>query len=83
MVKALQAAILQLPVRMDITRNLECLIAGLDQLHAGALAVAPEGALSGYLPDPGFVAGLAPEAIAGALSKPRVQLSQKGTFIWS
>ena len=71
MANSLQAAVLQFPVSMDVASNLECLTVGIDRLGAGTVAVAPEGALSGYLPEPGFIASLDPEAIARAIDSTR------------
>ena len=77
MVNSLQTAVLQFPVGMDAARNLACLTAGIAQLDAGTLAVAPEGALSGYAPEPGFVASLDPEAIARAVDSARSIVANK------
>ncbi len=77
MANSLRAAVLQFPVGMDVAANLECLTACIDQLEAGTLAVAPEGALSGYLPEPGFVACLDPEIIAGAIERTRSTVRNK------
>ncbi len=49
------AAALQFRVSMDVARNFEALERLLDPLPPHALAVAPEGTLSGYLPEAGFV----------------------------
>ena len=51
----IKAAVLQFPVGMDIAANLAHLSAALAELPPDTLAVAPEGALSGYLPTPDFV----------------------------
>jgi predicted amidohydrolase len=77
MVNSLQTAVLQFPVSMDAGRNLERLTACIDQLDAGTLAVAPEGALSGYAPEPGFVASLDPGAIARAIDSARSTVANK------
>ena len=77
MVNSLRTAVVQFAVGMDVARNLECLAACVDQLDAGTLAVAPEGALSGYAPEPGFVASLDPEAIAGAIDSTRSTVAKK------
>jgi len=52
----LNAAVLQFAVTMDVATNVASLERLLTVLPAHTLAVAPEGALSGYLPRPGFVA---------------------------
>ena len=50
------AAALQFGVSMDVARNLATLERLLKPLATDTLAVAPERALSGYIPEPGFVA---------------------------
>jgi predicted amidohydrolase len=62
---------------MDVARNLERLTACIDQLDAGTLAVAPEGALSGYAPEQGFVASLDPEAISRGIDIVRSTVANK------
>ncbi len=52
------AVAIQFPVRMNVAANLADLAVALEHLEPGALAVAPEGSLSGYEPRPGFVAEL-------------------------
>jgi predicted amidohydrolase len=46
-----RAAVIQFPVTMDIAANLGSLSTALEALDSGTFAVAPEGALSGYLPE--------------------------------
>lgn len=77
MANSLRAAVLQFPVSMDVASNLKRLTAGIDRLDAGTLAVAPEGALSGYLPEPGFVTALDPETIARAIDSARSTAANK------
>lgn len=54
----INAAVLQLRVSMDIAANVAALERLLATLPANTLAVAPEGTLSGYLPQAGFVANI-------------------------
>lgn len=64
----INAAALQFRVSMDVARNLATLEGLLEPLPADTLAVAPEGALSGYLPEPGFVERIDVERTAQAIS---------------
>ncbi|WP_091741336.1 hypothetical protein [Phenylobacterium immobile] len=48
----------QLPVRMDVTANLRDLSAAIVGLPPHTFVVAPEGALSGYLPEAGLTGRL-------------------------
>src|SRR5262245_33071553 len=49
------AAALQFPISMDISSNVSALERLIEPLPNHTLVVAPEGALSGYLPQPAFV----------------------------
>lgn len=51
----ISAAALQFRVSMDPTRNLDALERLIEPLPPHTLSVAPEGTLSGYLPEPDFV----------------------------
>jgi predicted amidohydrolase len=62
------AAALQFHISMNVTRNLTTLERLLDPLPPHAIAVAPEGALSGYLPEPGFVNRIDVERTAQAIT---------------
>ncbi len=64
MITSLWTAVRQFPAGMDVAASLARLRAGIDGLEAGTLAVAPEGTLSCYLPEPGFVASLDPKTLA-------------------
>lgn len=61
------AAALQFQIAMDVGRNLSTLERLIEPLPQGTLAVAPEGSLSGYLPEPGFVERINTEATAQAI----------------
>jgi predicted amidohydrolase len=65
----LNAAILQLRVTMDIAANLATLTRLLTFLPPHSLAVAPEGTLSGYRPQPGFVEGIDQAATQEAIAE--------------
>ena len=52
----IQAAAVQIAVSMDVAHNVAALETLLEPLVPGTLVVAPEGALSGYFSEPGFVA---------------------------
>lgn len=51
----MRLAAIQMPILMDVRTNLRHLTAALESLPPETLAVAPEGCLSGYLPEPGMV----------------------------
>ncbi len=51
----MRVAAIQIPVLMDVAANLQLLEAAVGLLLPGTLAVAPEGVLSGYLPERGMV----------------------------
>ncbi len=63
----IHAAVVQFPITMDLDRNVDALTRLVETLPTGALAVAPEGALSGYLPRPDVVDHLDPEATSKAI----------------
>jgi predicted amidohydrolase len=66
--RTILAAALQFRVSMDVARNLATLEKLLEPLPAHVLAVAPEGALSGYLPEAGFVDRIDVERTAQAIT---------------
>ena len=61
----------QCPVLMDVDANLRHLGAAVAASPPHSVLVAPEGLLSGYLPEPGFVARLDDKATAHAIEKTR------------
>lgn len=65
--RAIFAAALQFRVSMDVIRNFAVLERLLEPLPSHALAVAPEGALSGYLPESGFVERIDVAEVARAI----------------
>lgn len=77
----LSAAILQFPVLMDVDRNLKALEHLLADLPPDTLAVAPEGALSGYLPSREVVNQLDPAATARAVAQARDLVDQHGVHL--
>lgn len=74
---SVQAAVLQFPVTMDVAANIASLAAGIERLPSGVLAIAPEGALSGYQPRPGFVTDLDTNATAHAVEVVRSLVANK------
>src|SRR5262249_17276089 len=64
---SIRAAVLQVPVTMDPARNIEALAELLRESGPCELAVAPEGLLSGYLPEPDFVGAIDLAAAAFAI----------------
>lgn len=81
MTERLTAAVLQFRVGMDIGRNLARLMKGIEELKPGTFAVAPEGALSGYAPRPGFVHELDHAAIEQAIETVRSRVAEKGIHL--
>ena len=63
----MRVAALQLPVLMDVATNLQRLKTAIKALPPATLAVAPEGCLSGYLPEPGMVRRLDQSATLDAI----------------
>jgi predicted amidohydrolase len=77
----LSAAILQFPILMDIDRNMAALEGLVSTLRPDTLAIAPEGALSGYLPSPDVVTQLDPAATAAAIARARDLADQHGVHL--
>jgi predicted amidohydrolase len=77
----IHAAVLQFPVTMDPDRNLDALSCLVETLPADALAVAPEGALSGYLPRPDVIAQLDSAATLSAIERASALASRCGVHI--
>jgi predicted amidohydrolase len=65
----MRVAAIQFPVLMDVAANLQHLEAAVGSLPPGTFAVAPEGALSGYLPEPGMVRRLSAGVIQDAIQR--------------
>lgn len=66
---SIQAAAVQFRVTMDVPSNVATLEQLIEPLPQDALAVAPEGALSGYLPEPGFVERISTDETAAAAER--------------
>ena len=66
---SINAAVMQLRVTMDIPANMAALERLLAPLAAHTLAVAPEGLLSGYLPEPHFVTRIDQTATHAAIER--------------
>jgi len=73
----IRAAAVQIAVSMDVTQNLAALEALIEPLPPGVLAVAPEGSLSGYLPEAGFVAMIDLAATSNAIDRMRALVERK------
>jgi len=67
----MRVAAIQCHVRMDVGSNLRELEAAVAMLAPQTLVVAPEGLLSGYLPEPGFIKQLDGEMTARAIERAR------------
>jgi predicted amidohydrolase len=65
--RAIRAAALQFPITMNIALNGAAIERMLASAPPDTLAVAPEGALSGYLPEPGFIASIDQAATNAAI----------------
>ena len=63
----MRVAAIQIPVLMDVATNLQLLTEAVGSLQPGTLAVAPEGCLSGYLPEAGMVRRLSRSGTANAI----------------
>lgn len=72
----MRVAAVQCPVRMDVGTNLRELERAVERLAPHTLVVAPEGLLSGYLPEPGFVSRLDEGNTAQAIEHARKLAAQ-------
>ena len=77
----MRVAAIQMPVLMDVAMNLQHLKAAVNSLQPGTLAVAPEGCLSGYLPEPGMVSRLCGNATANAIETVHDLAKQVGVHL--
>ena len=73
----IQVAAVQIKVSMNVAQNLAALEALLEPLAPGVLAVAPEGSLSGYLPEPGFVTAIDQAATSRGIERIRAIVERK------
>lgn len=72
----MHVAAVQCPVQMDVGANLRELESAVAKLAPNTLIVAPEGLLSGYLPEPGFVSRLDEANTAQAIEHARKLAAQ-------
>lgn len=77
----MQVAALQCPVRMDVSANIRDLEAAVVTLAPQTLVVAPEGLLSGYLPEPGFITKLDEATTLQAIEHARALAVQRQIHI--
>jgi predicted amidohydrolase len=77
----MRVAAIQMPVLMDVAANLQHLEAAVISLRPGTLAVAPEGCLSGYLPEPGMVRHLRGSVTANAIEAAHDVAKQAGVHL--
>jgi predicted amidohydrolase len=80
-VASLRASVVQFPVTMDVAANLASLTDAVDGLRAGSFVVAPEGVLSGYLPEPGLASRLDGEATRQAIEATRKLTIERGLHL--
>jgi predicted amidohydrolase len=74
----INAAVLQLPITMDAAANAAALERLLAPLPPQTLAVAPEGVLSGYLPQAGFVSEIDQAATREAIARVSALCQRQG-----
>lgn len=74
----MRVAAIQFPVTMDVAQNLGHLEAAVSSLPPGTLAVAPEGALSGYEPRPGLPGRLDDATTLAALEAAQALVARTG-----
>jgi predicted amidohydrolase len=78
---SIAAAALQFAVGMDVGRNVSILERLMEEVPRGGFAVAPEGALSGYLPKSGFVAEIDNATTNAAIGKVRSLVKRMGKHL--
>ena len=77
----IRAATIQFQVTMDLRANTDAVLAAIRALAPDTLAVAPEGALSGYAPTPDVVESVSPEAVTAAQSEVRAAVREAGVHL--
>ncbi len=77
----MRLAAIQIPIVMDVATNLQHLNAAVELLAPATLAVAPEGCLSGYLPEPGMVRRLSGSATENAIEAAHDLVRQVGVHL--
>jgi len=71
----------QVPVSLDIERNLEAILAVLDEAEEDDLIVLPEGALSGYSENPSFLEGVDVQRLSSSLRALAEEVAGKGLHV--
>lgn len=77
----MRVAAIQMPILMDVEANLQHLKTAVDSLPSATLAIAPEGCLSGYLPEPGMVRSLSGSATATAIERAHEMVRHAGIHL--
>ena len=77
----MRVAAIQMPVLMDVAVNLHVLKSAVDSLKPGTLAVAPEGTLSGYLPEPRMVQHLSQSTTSHAIEDAHETVRRAGVHL--
>lgn len=75
------AATIQIPVTLDIRANTDAVLKALSTLGPDTLAVAPEGALSGYAPTPDFIGRVSPDAVQSAIDEIGAAVREAGVHL--
>ena len=78
----IQAIVAQFPVSQNIPENLAALQSVLAQAREGDLVLLPEGGLSGYSEEPGFLDRLDEAALHNALEQLRRAAKQRAVHLW-
>ena len=74
-------AALQFPVTMDVTENMRVMTSLLQDLPNDCLAVTPEGALSGYLPETNLVDRLDAQITADAIEEAKAIATKRNILL--
>ena len=76
-------AALQFPVTMDVTENMRVMTSLIQDLPNDCLAVTPEGALSGYLPQTNLVEKLDAQSTADAIEEAKAIATKRNILLVS
>jgi predicted amidohydrolase len=77
------AVIAQFPVSLSIKDNLEVMDSVLEQTAPGDLVLFPEGAISGYAPDIGFLQQIDRHALTAGIEHLEKEARKRGINIWA
>jgi predicted amidohydrolase len=77
MTNTISVAVIQFPVLLDISSNLDHLLSFITSVDEETLVITPEGAISGYSQDPNFVKGINTQMLEQALKKVREEVVRR------